>query len=71
MKKFQKIGGYLLAILITFLVSPSSVFAEGKMIKDDSSLVAFQVIGGLVMLLFFVVGPFMKSAGKHITVDKK
>jgi hypothetical protein len=45
--------------------------AAGGTVNNDSSLSAFQVIGGLAILLLFILVPLMKSAGKHITVDKK
>jgi hypothetical protein len=71
MKKLQKITGYLLATVILFLVSQFPVLAAGGTVNNDSSLSAFQVIGGLVVLLFFILVPLMRGAGRHITVDKK
>ena len=71
MKKLQKITGYILATFIVFMISQFSVLAAGGTVNNDSSLTAFQVIGGLVILLFFILVPLMKGVGKHITVDKK
>jgi hypothetical protein len=71
MKKLQKISSYILATVMVFMGSQLSVFAAGDAVKDDSSLSAFQVIGGLVILLFFILVPLMRSAGKHITINKK
>ncbi len=71
MKNLQKITGYILATVIVLLVSQFSVFAKGGTVNNESSLSAFQVIGGLAFLLIFVLIPLMGGAGKHITVDKK
>jgi succinate dehydrogenase/fumarate reductase cytochrome b subunit len=71
MKKLQKITGYILATVVMFLASQFSVLAAGGPVNNNSSLSAFQVIGGLVILLFFILVPLMKGVGKHITVDKK
>jgi hypothetical protein len=71
MKKLQKISSYILATVMILLVSQLSVFAAGDTVNNESSLSAFQVIGGLVILLFFILVPLMRGAGKHITVDKK
>ena len=71
MKKLQKISSYILATVMVLLVSQFSVFAAGDAANNDSSLSAFQVIGGLAILLFFILVPLMRSAGRHITVDKK
>ena len=70
MKKLQKICSYILATLMVLLVSQLSVFAAGDT-ANDSSLSAFQVIGGLAILLFVILVPLMKGAGRHITIDKK
>ena len=71
MKNLQKITGYILATVIGLLVSQFSVLAKGGTVNNESSLSAFQVIGGLAFLLIFVLIPLMGGAGKHITVDKK
>ena len=71
MKKLQKISSYILATLMVLLISQLSVFAAGDTANNNSSLTAFQVIGGLAILLFFILVPLMRGAGKHITVDKK
>ena len=71
MKKLQKITGYILATVVMFLASQFSVLAAGGTVNNDSSLSAFQVLGGLVILLFFILVPLMRGAGRHITVDKK
>jgi hypothetical protein len=71
MKNSQKITGYVLATVIGLLVSHFSVLARGGTVNNESSLSAFQVIGGLAFLLIFVLIPLMGGAGKHITVDKK
>jgi hypothetical protein len=70
MKKLQKITAYILAAVFLLLGLQFSVFAAGTT-QNDSSLSAFQVIGGLAILLIFILVPLMKGAGKHITVDKK
>jgi hypothetical protein len=71
MKKLQKFTGYILATVMILLVSQFSFLAAGGTVNNESSLSAFQVIGGLVILLLFILVPLMKSAGRHITVDKK
>ena len=71
MKNLQKITGYILATVIGLLVFQFSVFAAGETVNNESSLTAFQVIGGLAFLLIFVLVPLMSGAGKHIRVDKK
>jgi hypothetical protein len=71
MKKLQKISGYILATLMALLVSQLSVFAAGDAVNNESSLSAFQVIGGLAILFIFILVPLMRGAGKHITIDKK
>jgi len=71
MKKLQKINSYILATVMVFLVTQFSVFAAGDKTKNDSSLTAFQIIGGLAILLFVILVPLMKGAGRHITIDKK
>ena len=71
MKKLQKITSYILATVMVLLVSQFSVLAAGETANNDSSLSAFQVIGGLALLLFFILVPLMKGAGKTITVDRK
>jgi len=71
MKKLQKISSYILATIMILLVAQFSVFAAGDTAKNDSSLSAFQVIGGLAILLIFILVPLMTGAGKHIRVDKK
>lgn len=71
MKKLQKIAGYILATIMVLLVSQFSVLAAGGDVHNDSSLSALQVIGGLVILLFFILVPLMRGAGRHINVDRK
>ena len=71
MKNLQKITGYILATVIGLLVFHFSVFARGGTVNNESSLTAFQVIGGLAFLLIFILIPLMGGAGKHITVNKK
>jgi hypothetical protein len=71
MKKLQKISGYILATLMALLASQLSVFAAGDAVNNESSLSAFQVIGGLAILFIFILVPLMRGAGKHITIDKK
>lgn len=71
MKKLQKISSYILATVMVLLVAQFSVLAAGDTANNDSSLTAFQVIGGLAILLFVILVPLMRGAGKHITVDKK
>jgi hypothetical protein len=71
MKKLQKITSYILATIMVLLVSQFSVLAAGDNANNDSSLSAFQVIGGLAILLVFILVPLMRGAGRHITVDKK
>jgi hypothetical protein len=71
MKNLQKIASYILATVILLLVSQFSLLAAGETVNNESSLSAFQVIGGLAILLIFILVPLMKSAGKHIRVDKK
>jgi hypothetical protein len=71
MKKLQKFTGYILATVMILLASQFSVLAAGGTVNNESSLTAFQVIGGLAILLLFILVPLMKGAGKHITVDKK
>jgi hypothetical protein len=71
MKKLQKISSYILATVMVLLVAQFSVFAAGDTANNDSSLSAFQVIGGLAILLFFILVPLMRGAGRHITIDKK
>jgi hypothetical protein len=70
MKNLQKIIGYI-AIMIVLLVSQFSVFAAGGTGNNESSLSAFQVIGGLAILLIFILVPLMRGAGRHVRVDKK
>jgi len=70
MKKLQKISSWILATLLVLLAGQFSVFAAGETANNDS-LSAFQVIGGLAILLFFILVPLMRGAGKHIRVDKK
>ena len=71
MKKLQKITNYILTTGIVLLVSQLSVYAAGGTVNNESSLSAFQVIGGLAFLVIFILVPLMTGAGKHITVDKK
>ncbi|HET6999811.1 MAG TPA: hypothetical protein VFI33_00795 [Puia sp.] len=71
MKKLQKISSYILATVMVLLVTEFSVFAAGDKTNNDSSLTAFQVIGGMAILLFVILVPLMRGAGKHIRVDKK
>jgi hypothetical protein len=72
MKNLQKIASYILETVILLLVFQFSLLAAGEPAKNNaSSLTAFQVIGGLAILLIFVLVPLMGGAGKHITVDKK
>jgi hypothetical protein len=71
MKKLQKITNYILTSVIVLLVSQFSVFAAGGTVNNDSSLSAFQVIGGMVILLLFILVPLMRGAGRHMTIDKK
>jgi len=71
MKKLQKISSYILATLMVLLVSQLSVFAAGDTANNETSLTAFQVIGGLAILLFFILVPLMKGAGRHMRIDKK
>ena len=71
MKKLQKISSYILATVMVLLVSQFAVFAAGDTVNNESSLSAFQVIGGLAILLLFILVPLMRGAGRHITVDKK
>jgi hypothetical protein len=49
---------------MVLLVFQISVFAAGNPVNNDSSLSAFQVIGGLAILLIFILVPLMKGAGK-------
>ena len=71
MKKLQKITNDILKTVIVLLVSQLSVFAAGGTVNNESSLSAFQVIGGLAFLVIFILVPLMRSAGNHITIDKK
>lgn len=71
MKNLQKICRYILSSVIVLLVFQFSVFAGGGAVNNDSSLSAFQVIGGLAILVIFILIPLMNGAGKHITVNKK
>jgi hypothetical protein len=71
MKNIQKIASYILATVILLLVSQFSLLAAGETVNNASSLSAFQVIGGLAILLIFILVPLMRGAGKHITIDKK
>jgi hypothetical protein len=71
MKKLQKITSYILATVMILLVSQFSVFAAGDAATNGSSLSAFQVIGGLAILLLFILVPLMRGAGRNITVNKK
>jgi len=71
MKKLQRISSYILATVMVLLVSQLAVFAAGDTVNNDSSLSGFQVIGGLAILLLFILVPLMRSAGKEITINKK
>jgi hypothetical protein len=71
MKKLQKIASYILATVMVLLVSQFSLLAAGETSDNASSLSAFQVIGGLAILLIFILVPLMRGAGKHITINKK
>ena len=71
MKKLQKISSYILATMMVLLGAQFSVFAAGDAANNESSLTAFQVIGGLAILLFVILVPLMRGAGRHMNIDKK
>jgi hypothetical protein len=64
MKKLSGIAGYTLATVLAFILTQSPVLAADGSAGNESSLSAFQVIGGFAVLLLVILIPIMRSSKK-------